>query len=50
VPPHAQYKALQDLFRYIAREAGCLGMAVHIHSLEVWCSTAATRSRSAGGS
>ena len=35
VPPHAQYKALQDfLFRYIAREAGRLGMAVHIHSLE----------------
>ncbi|HEV2749816.1 MAG TPA: hypothetical protein VGV12_04755 [Gemmatimonadales bacterium] len=34
-PPHAQYKALQDfLFRYIAREAGRLGMAVHIHSLE----------------
>ena len=35
LPPHAQYKALQDfLFRYIAREAGRLGMAVHIHSLE----------------
>ena len=35
VPPHAQYKTLQDfLFRYIAREAGRLGMAVHIHSLE----------------
>ncbi|PYO73195.1 MAG: amidohydrolase [Gemmatimonadetes bacterium] len=35
VPQHAQYKALQDfLFRYIAREAGRLGMAVHIHSLE----------------
>jgi hypothetical protein len=35
VPPHAEYKALQDfLFRYIAREAGRLGMAVHIHSLE----------------
>ena len=34
-PPHAQYKTLQDLlFRYIAREAGRLGMAVHIHSLE----------------
>ncbi len=35
VPQHAQYKALQDfLFRYIAREAGRLGVAVHIHSLE----------------
>src|SRR5690349_2107331 len=35
VPPHAQYKTLQDfLFRYIAREAGRLGMPVHIHSLE----------------
>ena len=34
-PRHAPYKALQDfLFRYIAREAGRLGMAVHIHSLE----------------
>lgn len=34
-PPHAQYRTLQDfLFRYIAREAGRLGMAVHIHSLE----------------
>jgi predicted TIM-barrel fold metal-dependent hydrolase len=33
VPSHADYKALQDfLFRYIAREAGRLGMAVHIHS------------------
>jgi hypothetical protein len=32
-PAHADYKALQDfLFRYIAREAGRLGMAVHIHS------------------
>jgi len=32
-PSHADYKALQDfLFRYIAREAGRLGMAVHIHS------------------
>jgi hypothetical protein len=31
----AEYKALQDfLFRYIAREAGRLGMAVHIHSFE----------------
>jgi predicted TIM-barrel fold metal-dependent hydrolase len=32
-PSHADYKALQDfLFRYIAREAGRLGMAVHLHS------------------
>lgn len=34
-PSHADYKALQDfLFRYIAREAGRLGMAVHLHSFE----------------
>ncbi len=34
-PAHAEYIALQDfLFRYIAREAGRLGMAVHIHSFE----------------
>ncbi len=34
-PSHADYKTLQDfLFRYIAREAGRLGMAVHIHSFE----------------
>lgn len=34
-PPHADYKALQDfLFRYIAAEAGRLGMAVHIHAFE----------------
>jgi len=33
VPSHAEYKAFQDyLFRAIAREAGRLGMAVHIHS------------------
>ncbi len=32
-PSHAEYKALEDfLFRYIAREAGRLAMAVHIHS------------------
>jgi predicted TIM-barrel fold metal-dependent hydrolase len=32
-PSHADYKALQDfLFRHIAREAGRLGMAVHLHS------------------
>ena len=34
-PSHADYKTLQDfIFRYIAREAGRLGMAVHIHSFE----------------
>jgi uncharacterized protein len=34
-PPHADYKVLQDfLFRFIAREAGRLGLAVHIHSFE----------------
>jgi uncharacterized protein len=34
-PSHDEYKALQDfLFRYIAREAGRLGMAVHIHSFD----------------
>jgi uncharacterized protein len=34
VPDHASYKNLQDyLFRYVAREAGRLGMAVHIHVL-----------------
>jgi predicted TIM-barrel fold metal-dependent hydrolase len=34
-PTHAEYKTLQDyLFREIAREAGRLGMAVHIHSYE----------------
>jgi hypothetical protein len=34
-PSHADYKALEDfLFRYIALEAGRLGMAVHIHSFE----------------
>ena len=32
-PSHEKYKLLQDfLFRYISREAGRLGMAVHIHS------------------
>lgn len=31
-PPAADYKLLQDfLFRYIAREAGRLGLAIHIH-------------------
>jgi hypothetical protein len=34
-PPANGYKALQDfLFYYIAREAGRLGMAVHIHCIE----------------
>ncbi|HEX9093280.1 MAG TPA: amidohydrolase family protein, partial [Coriobacteriia bacterium] len=34
-PSRADYKALEDfLFRFIAREAGRLGMAVHIHSIE----------------
>ncbi len=34
-PPAGEYKALQDyLFRYIAREAGRLGMAVHIHAID----------------
>ena len=34
-PAHADYKALQDfLFRYIAREAGRLGMAVQVHAFE----------------
>jgi hypothetical protein len=32
-PPWAEYKKLQDfLFRYMAREAGRLGLAVHIHT------------------
>jgi uncharacterized protein len=36
-PSHDEYKTLQDfLFRYIAREAGRLGMAVHIHSFEAF--------------
>jgi len=31
-PPPGDYKVLQDfLFRYVSREAGRLGMAVHIH-------------------
>src|SRR5262249_38957277 len=34
-PSRTEYKALQDfLFRFIAREAGRLGMAVHIHSFD----------------
>src|SRR5579871_3592226 len=33
VPSDADYKILQDyLFRYIAREAGRLGLAVHLHT------------------
>jgi predicted TIM-barrel fold metal-dependent hydrolase len=32
-PPADEYKALQDyLFRYIAREAGRIGLVVHIHT------------------
>lgn len=34
-PSHGEYKTLEDyLFREIAREAGRLGMAVHIHLLD----------------
>jgi uncharacterized protein len=34
-PPARDYKSLQDfLFYYIAREAGRLGLAVHIHCIE----------------
>lgn len=34
-PPPAEYKKLQDfLFRYIAREAGRLGLVVHIHCID----------------
>jgi predicted TIM-barrel fold metal-dependent hydrolase len=37
VPTRAEYKALEDyLFRVIAREAGRLGMAVQIHTLETF--------------
>ena len=33
IPPRAEYTELQNyLFRYIAREAGRLGMAVHFHT------------------
>lgn len=35
VPPDTEYKQLQDyLFRYIASEAGRLGMAVHLHVMD----------------
>jgi predicted TIM-barrel fold metal-dependent hydrolase/GNAT superfamily N-acetyltransferase len=34
-PTRNEYKALQDfLFRYIAHEAGRIGLAIHIHSFE----------------
>jgi hypothetical protein len=34
VPSNADYKVLQDfLFRYIAKECGRLGMAVHLHAM-----------------
>lgn len=34
-PSPADYKVLQDfLFRYVAREAGRLGMAVHLHAID----------------
>ena len=34
-PQAAEYKMLQDyLFRYISRESGRLGMAVHIHAID----------------
>jgi predicted TIM-barrel fold metal-dependent hydrolase len=37
VPTHAEYKSLEDyLFRVLAREAGRLGMAVQIHTLETF--------------
>jgi uncharacterized protein len=36
-PTHAEYKALTDyLFRTVAREAGRLGLAVHLHVLETF--------------
>ncbi|HEY6243579.1 MAG TPA: amidohydrolase family protein [Pyrinomonadaceae bacterium] len=35
VPPAAAYKALQDfIFQYIAKEAGRLGLAIHIHIID----------------
>jgi predicted TIM-barrel fold metal-dependent hydrolase len=37
VPTRAEYKALEDyLFRVIAREAGRLGLVVHVHVLETF--------------
>jgi hypothetical protein len=36
-PTHAEYKTLTDLlFRVVAREAGRLGLAVHLHVLETF--------------
>ena len=36
-PTHAEYKTLTDyLFRIVAREAGRLGLAVHLHVLETF--------------
>ena len=36
-PTHAEYKTLEDyLFKEIAREAGRLGMPVHIHTLDTF--------------
>ena len=36
-PPHAEYTILTDyLFRVVAREAGRLGLAVHLHVLETF--------------
>ncbi|HEY6223936.1 MAG TPA: amidohydrolase family protein, partial [Gemmatimonadales bacterium] len=36
-PTHAEYKTLTDyLFRVVAREAGRLGLAVHVHTLETF--------------
>jgi predicted TIM-barrel fold metal-dependent hydrolase len=37
VPSHAEYKTLEDyLFKEIARQAGRLGMPVHIHTLDTF--------------
>ena len=37
IPTHAEYKTLSDyLFRIVAREAGRLGLAVHLHVLETF--------------
>jgi len=37
IPGHAEYKTLTDfLFRVVAREAGHLGLAVHLHVLETF--------------
>jgi hypothetical protein len=35
VPPASDYKALQDfIFHYVAKEAGRLGLAIHIHIID----------------